>query len=518
MATVAFAADVHFRILQLNDVYKIEGLQNGAVGGLARIRTVRKQLEADGTPLLVMHGGDLLFPSVASKYLGAQQMVRTLNWLDGDGARFDDKMFAVLGNHEFDNADAVYTLGRVAQSDFSWVTSNVHYCAETNCTQTFADRLKNMHDVVVLEIAGVKVGIFGVTILTAGGDYYKIDFQDQAARFADVRAAIAKLKASGARLIVGLTHENFFEDDDLAKAFPEIDFIVGGHDHLYGQHVTGRTLIAKGDADAKIIVIWDVTVPERGRPIVKAAPLSLDSSVNDVPKDPAVDQQVQLWMAKLAKILGPNDAIGATVNMLEGVEPAIRGRETALGNFLADVARSWMSTDVAFINGGSVRINDNIPPGPVRKYDMEGVFYYQNTLVTFNATGQQLLDFLNNSVSRVEVGDGRFLQVAGIRFKYSTQTNPRVAAKDVSIQRKGSAEWTPLDLAATYSTATLQYLYDSGIGDGYVLLDKKNPARPPLLAPIDAVANDYRTATQATINNLPNKTITTAIEGRITGQ
>ena len=35
--------------------------------------------------------------------------------------------------------------------------------------------------------------------------------------------------------------------------------------------------------------------------------------------------------------------------------------------------------------------------------------------------------------------------------------------------------------------ATIQYMYDSGIGDGYTLLDKNNLVRPPLLAPIDGV-------------------------------
>lgn len=46
---------------------------------------------------------------------------------------------------------------------------------------------------------------------------------------------------------------------------------------------------------------------------------------------------MQKWTQALAAKLGPNDAIGTTKNKLEGVEPAVRGYETALGNFLADV-------------------------------------------------------------------------------------------------------------------------------------------------------------------------------------
>src|SRR5215203_5641063 len=53
---------VRFKILQINDVYKIEGLEGGQVGGLARVRTLRKLLESDGTRVLVMHGGDEQVP------------------------------------------------------------------------------------------------------------------------------------------------------------------------------------------------------------------------------------------------------------------------------------------------------------------------------------------------------------------------------------------------------------------------------------------------------------------------
>src|SRR5439155_14622307 len=120
-------AEARFTILQINDVYKIEGLEGGRLGGLARVRTLRKRLESEGRPVLVLHAGDLLFPSVMSKYLRAQPMIRVLNLLDGDPGAFDPALFVVFGNHEFDDRDPGTLLGRVAESDFSWVSSNVRY-------------------------------------------------------------------------------------------------------------------------------------------------------------------------------------------------------------------------------------------------------------------------------------------------------------------------------------------------------------------------------------------------------
>ena len=454
----------------------------------------------------MLHAGDLLFPSVMSKYLNGEAMIRVLNLLDGDAAKMDDAMYVTLGNHELERSDPMYMLGRVAESDFHWVSSNVHYCRGGKCTQTFASRLTPMNNDVIVRVGGVPVGIFGLTTDSGQSDYFRVDFRDAKARFADVRAAIDHLHRKGAKIIVALTHEDMGEDVELAKKFPEISFIVGGHDHQYMERTSEKTKIAKGDADAVSVIVWDVVVPDEGAPKITTRRVMLDSKVE---KDPAVDAEVQKWLAALDEKLGPNVQIGTTKNLLEGVETAVRQRESALGDFLADVIRDWMGTDVAFLNGGAIRINDNIPPGPVRTHDMEGIFYYSNPLVRFPVTGQQLLDLLNNSVSLVEAGDGRFLQVSGMKLQYRI-VNGKGVVTSVTIGGR------PLDPAATYTAATLSFEYERGIEDGYKLFAPANPAKPRLLPPPDRPTLDFRKATEATIAALPDHTITTAIEGRIT--
>src|SRR5262245_45066474 len=71
-------------LVSLNDVYRIEGLEDGQVGGLARVRSLRKELEKDHPDLLLLHAGDFLFPSFASRMYYGEQMVAVLNDLDGD--------------------------------------------------------------------------------------------------------------------------------------------------------------------------------------------------------------------------------------------------------------------------------------------------------------------------------------------------------------------------------------------------------------------------------------------------
>src|SRR6185436_775004 len=124
---------VRFKILQINDVYKIEGLESGNTGGLARVRTLRKLLESDGTPVFVLHAGDALYPSVMSKYLEARPMVDVLNLLDGDATKDDPRLVITFGNHELDKSDDQVLMARLADSQFKWIVSNTKHCHYETC-------------------------------------------------------------------------------------------------------------------------------------------------------------------------------------------------------------------------------------------------------------------------------------------------------------------------------------------------------------------------------------------------
>ncbi len=511
-----------FSILQVNDSYKIEGLENGSLGGFARLRTLRRQLEANGGKLWVLHGGDFLFPSVMSKYLRADAMIRVFNLLDGDAAAFDGNLLAVFGNHEFDDPDPGLVLGRIAQSDFAWVSSNTRYrSSESSPGEPFSKRLNNIHDWVLKEMAGVKVGIFGLTLDVQKQPYVAYDYGPVELRRAAVKKAIARLKENGAKVIIALTHQDFEQDQILAQEFPEINLIVGGHEHFYIEKQIGNTWITKADADNKSAVVHDVQVNADGTVATRHQKIDLDGKID---KDPQVQAEVDRQLEKLAKIFQKNGkdlrrVLGQTKYLLEGVEPAVRGRETALGDFLADVIRERMGADIAFTNGGGIRINDNIPPGPVTTYDMEGIFYYDNALASFELTGAQLLDILRNSVSKSHLGDGRFLQVAGIRFKYHAKTvdgktSYAIEAADVEIKPRGSKAFVPLKVDKTYRAATTDFIWGKGYQDGYELFSKAagktSPSRLDQGIPVS-----FRKATEEALAKLPAKTITNQVEGRI---
>ncbi|HYC61788.1 MAG TPA: 5'-nucleotidase C-terminal domain-containing protein [Thermoanaerobaculia bacterium] len=484
-----------FKILQINDVYKIEGLEGGQLGGLARVRTLRKLLESDGTKVYVMHGGDALFPSVMSKYFEARPIVDIMNMLDGDATKFDPWMMVGLGNHELDQKDDRILLARLNESQFIWVATNTYHCKSENDCAPLRTVAENVSEVVGLELDdGLNATVIGL-LYPITKSYARSTDVISAARDAHFTMA-----DHGSDLTIAITHQDMPDDIAMAQELPGIDIVIGGHDHLYHQQQVGNTWITKADADAKSAIVYDVTIDTRGH--MHTAPLRvvLDSTIA---KDPAIDARVQEWMAQLSAKIG-DVTYGTTKNLLEGVEPAVRGRETALGNLLMDAARDHMGTNVAVLNGGSIRINDNIPPGPIKAYDMEGIFYYKNHLVAFNVTGQQLLDMLRNSVSRVDAGDGRFLQVSGLNFRYHPRDGKFIVdAADVEVGGK------PLDLEATYSMATIDFVYTNGTEDGYTLFS--DATRPPKIK--TELEADFRTTVENYIR--AKKTVTQSIEGRI---
>jgi 5'-nucleotidase len=283
----------------------------------------------------------------------------------------------------------------------------------------------------------------------------------------------------------------------------------------------GRTEITKADADAKTAVIHDVQISPDGVLDDSIRKVSLDERVE---KDADVEREVRTWLAELAVAVKTQtgrdlqEVVGETENLLEGEEPAVRGRETALGNFLTDVIRDRMKTDFGFINGGAIRINDNIPPGPIRNYDLEGIFYFDNQAVSFEITGAELLELLRISVAKVHTGHGRFLQVSGIRFRYHVEGTPEqqvctVEASDVEVSPRGSSGWRPLDLAARYSVASLDYLWENGYRDGYPLFSRGRGGSSPRR--LDTRALPWRALTEEAIRSLPGRRVTSKIEGRI---
>jgi 2',3'-cyclic-nucleotide 2'-phosphodiesterase (5'-nucleotidase family) len=419
-------------LLTINDVYRIEGLQRGAIGGLARVRTLRKELEGHAPGrVLLLHAGDLLFPSLLSRSYDGQQMIDVLNLLDGDATpgRIDERMFAVLGNHEFDkeSCDKPSPLAdRVAESDFFWLHSSI---ALTPCKGA-RPRLSasNLLHARIIDAGGMRIGLFGLTLKSKHPSFTFLDPLETA------EILTADLRRRGADVVIALSHLSWEDDLRIYRALRSkgLDLVVGGHDHENMALPAGalEPRILKADADAATAWVLTLRLGADGQLRVERDLRHLDQSVR---QDPEVAERVAAWLERHERAFcndagQPGGCLGAelatTKTELGASEDRIRRSETSLGNWVADRMRDAFracSAEAAVINAGGLRLNQDVAANSaITRQHVEELLQYPTELYMVEMTGEQLQRAVTNAVS--QPGAGRWLQVSGFAFVYDPTT------------------------------------------------------------------------------------------------
>ncbi|WP_375771980.1 bifunctional metallophosphatase/5'-nucleotidase [Archangium gephyra] len=433
---------VTLTLLHVNDVYQFTPVDFGAHGGLGRLSTLRKQVLAESPHTLFLMAGDTLGPSVESTFHKGKQMIDAWNALGLD--------FAVLGNHEFDFGPDVLR-ERIQESRFTWLGANV---MDKQTKRTFAET----PPFVIRDVGGVKVGIFGVLLgktkysSKPGPDVY---FTDTCAK---ARELVPQMRKQGAQIIIGLTHLFVAEDKVLARCAP-IDLIIGGHEHVMMQAVSNGTPIIKMSSEARELGRVTLHVGTQSGKL-KSMDFDMLPVTPEVPEDPAFASAMREYDAMMADLSQP---VGRTQVPLDAMEESNRNRETNLASFVADAYRKATGADAALINGGSIRSDSVLRPGPLTRRDVLAIHPYPGSVVSIEVTGAVLLQALEHGVSRSaeETGPGRFPQVSGIQYAFDV-CRP-VGDRVVRVTVNGE----PLDARRTYSLATNSYM--SGGGDGYTM-------------------------------------------------
>lgn len=433
-------------ILHLNDWDRIDPV-DGA-GGAAKIAAVIKAEKAkaveSGATVLVTFGGDMISPSLLSGIDKGVNMIDLANTVGLD--------FATLGNHEFDFGPEVLK-ARVAESAFHWLSGNI----ALNGTPGFPGTANS----AVVEVGAFKIGLFGLTtpdtplVSSPGPD---VAFE----AYASAGTRIAKsLKEQGADIVIALSHEGYGGNLALMRAEPAIDIVLGGHDHLALTHYDGQHAVFEAGSQGIFVGRLAVTIERvegRSGPKVVWKPDFAQIHTGAVAPDPDVKAKVDAYLVKLDTDLG--QPIGTTTTELDSRRATVRGGEAAIGNLFADALRTATAADVAIINGGGIRGDAVYPAGTVltRKTVFTELPFGNRTL-KLEMTGADLLAALENGVSQIEQGAGRFPQVSGLRFAYEAGKPVGERVQEVTVGGK------PLDPAARYTVATNDFMARGG--DGY---------------------------------------------------
>jgi 5'-nucleotidase len=322
-----------------------------------------------------------------------------------------------IGNHEFD-------LGPVAlarfidAARFPVVSANIDASSDPDL-----DGKIRPFDVFLF--GGEIIGVFGLTTETtasASSPGEDVVFEPVVRR---ARSIVAMLERQGVNRIIAVTHLGFSRDLELAAAVDGIDVIVGGHSHTQlgagdmpyptlvtsplGDPVVVVTAGEWGEALGRLDVVFDTTGV-----VVEASGELIPVSAS-VPEDETVAALLAPYAIEAETLL--RDPVGTSDVDLDGDRTRVRSGETNLGDAIAD-AMLWKTSSqgarVALHNGGGVRAS--IPRGPVTMGQILEVLPFGNEITLVTVTGRQLLDALENGVSQVEGGAGRFPQVSGLQF------------------------------------------------------------------------------------------------------
>ncbi|ODT78358.1 MAG: multifunctional 2',3'-cyclic-nucleotide 2'-phosphodiesterase/5'-nucleotidase/3'-nucleotidase [Pelagibacterium sp. SCN 64-44] len=493
-------ADFTLNILHINDFHSrfdpITGSDSNCdaetdaagecFGGIARLKTIIDDTRAkygEGNSILLSAGdnfqGSLYYTTYKSKVVSDF---------------FNQMGFDVVatGNHEFDDGPEEF-MKFIETAEFPIIGGNFDVTRDEN----LRGKIKGS---IVVEIGGEKIGIIGATtedtpdIASPGDD---VEFHDV---IQYVRGASEALDAAGVNKIILLSHIGYNEDMEVAAALPLVDVIVGGHSHTllsntaegaagpYPTMVTNpagvEVPVVQANQYGKYLGDIAITWDDDGNVIsAEGEPYLIDASV----------EGNEDFKSQLATLLGPieeltSTVIGTATDKLEGSREVCRAMECSMGNLLADAILDRVADQgatIAFQNGGGIRAS--IDAGEVTIGDVLTVLPFSNTLATVEISGADVIEALENGVSDVENGAGRFAQVAGLKYSFDLSKPAGSRVSDVLVKGEGD-EWMPIDQEADYIIVTNNYV--RGGGDGYgTFAEGANPY--DFGPPLEEVVADY---------------------------
>lgn len=418
--SVAEAAEIIVKIVQINDVYEIAPLNGGEYGGLARVAHIRDSIKEKFPNTYLFLAGDFLNPSllgtikVDGERLQGKQMIDVLNAMDIDLVTF--------GNHEFDLDEEVLQK-RLNESNFKWTSANAHHISK-NGTAPFSKQQNGIKipvsDYEIFTALGtgnqvLKFGVFGVTLPSNPKDYvYYGEIYENAER------AYTQARQQ-TDFAVGLTHVALEEDREIAKRLSSLPLIMGGHEHFNMLKKEGGSIIAKADANAKSVYVHTLVYNLNNKNLFVNSDLVMvtDKTGSSNKVDPVVNKWNALLESKLKKVIdNPNEVIFHASQPLDGTDDASRSKQTNLG---AIITRSMTNAyhgnvEGALVNGGSIRIDDTLE-GDITSTDIFRVLPFGGSILQVEVKGSLLKEILN--FGNEKGGTGAYLQ----RHNFSQTAN-----------------------------------------------------------------------------------------------
>lgn len=375
-----------------------------------------------------------------------------------------------IGNHEFDHSKEIYQEQvRFLKSNDEGLPSVSVVCANVHFK---SDGESVLPPYVVKQIAGIRVGVFGVLInqpsLLDSSSYITIDNEIETAK----KTVKTLRETEKVDVVIALTHmgdiklfDGHVTSVDLGNAVEGIDLIVDGHAHSYFTEpkLAKFAPVVTANAYSRYVgkAIFKI---QNGKAALESwTPIPVTT---DTEPDPEIAKALEPYIQKASADLKTVVARSSAPFPLG--EKESRMGECAVCNLICDSTYDFLvqnKTPVDFVlsNGGVFRAG--LPKGDITKENIKACLPYENTLVLIEMKGSDVLD-LFKFVASVYQTNGAFGQVSKqVRYTIVYNNGSDGKISDLKIDSK------PVDPERVYKFAVNSYMYNGG--DGYDILKQR---------------------------------------------
>ena len=453
-------------ILHTNDVH-------GAIDKYAKVAALRDECYDKGAhQVILLDAGDY---SQGSPYVSLSKGATALDMMALVG--YD---VITLGNHEFDYGfPQLMENLKKHQGDFMVACNNLVddegellfapggtapiYADDTYETELFRIAIVGMATPETQTKANPAL-MKGLSFI-GGKDLYKITQED---------VDMARNEGN-ADIVIALGHLGVDKSSEpncsynVMQNVKGIDLFIDGHSHTVMTASKDNSMVQStgtGLAYVGAIVIDNATKSIESNGLIDLSAYTKE----DATVKAAADKIISDINAEYGKVFARTD-----VELNGDKDPGNRTQETNLGDLCADAYRYVSGADIAFVNGGGIRVS--IKEGDITLNDILKVHPFGNALCVCEATGQQILDALEFGAKDVPGEFGGFLQVSGLTYEIHTSVPSSVKLDEKGLFAGVEGEYRvknvmvgdePLDLEKIYTLASHNYMLQ-GQGDMHFL-------------------------------------------------
>jgi 5'-nucleotidase/UDP-sugar diphosphatase len=348
-------------ILHTNDLHARFLPDERGRGGFAALATAIERQRSSAEAVVVLNAGDLVQGTPVSSIYEGVPCYEVASALGID--------VNTIGNHEFD-----YTWRRILDffeaASFPTVSANV--------VKDGGDLLAEK-PYVMLERGGLRIAVIGV--LMERLDRLTRAHQRGPWRVLPAAATVrryAREVRNQADVVVVLAHLFDEEEDEILRTVPEIDVLVGGHNHrgVEVPNVFEGRIGVKLRAYGVELGRLDLTIsPERR--VVSSKWKRIPVTTRAFAPDPAVQELVDKWEKKVSTVVDVPIGRGDRTIQRDEVRRMIE-------EAMADA----VGADLAYMNAGGVR--DSLPRGEILVRHVWNILPFGNRILHGRLRGRDL--------------------------------------------------------------------------------------------------------------------------------